>query len=73
MPTEIDELKALLARFRQELVTALAGIDIEINALQQAVKEQGLNPERLKQIRSQSCQLLERFEKSHSQHLPLIE
>ena len=55
MPSEVEELKDALIQFRIDVINALAEIDVEINALQQAVEVgQPVPRERLKQIRDES-------------------
>ena len=56
--------------FRIDVIEAMAAIDTEIDALQQAV-EQGkiITPERWKEIRASSRQRLSRFRDYHSQRI----
>jgi len=57
-------------QFRIDVIEALAAIDTEIDALQQAI-EQGkvITPERLKEIRATSRQRLPRFREYHCQRI----
>ena len=57
-------------QFRIDVIEALAAIDTEIDALQQAI-EQGkvITPERWKEIRATSRQRLPRFRAYHSQKI----
>ena len=57
-------------QFRLDIMKALAEIDVEIDALQQAVEEgKVVSPTRLKELRSNSRQRLEKFLKHHAQHI----
>ena len=57
-------------QFRIDVIEALAAIDTEIDALQQAI-EQGkvITPEKWKEIRSTSRQRLSKFREYHSQKI----
>jgi hypothetical protein len=57
-------------QFRIDVIEALAAIDTEIDALQQAL-EQGkvITPERWKEMRATSRQRLSRFREYHSQRI----
>lgn len=69
---EIEELKSTLGQFRLDLLNALAAIDVEIDALRQAVEEgETVKPERLKELRSASRMRLGRFLNYHAEHVSL--
>ena len=67
---EIENLLTDQQQFRIDVIEALAGIDTEIDALQQAI-EQGkvVTPDRWKEIRATSRQRLARFREYHSQRV----
>jgi len=72
MPTDIEELKEVLAQFRIDVITALSEIDVEINALQEAVREQKpVTHVRLKELRNKSRQIRHKFRDYHAQHIAL--
>jgi hypothetical protein len=72
MPNEIEELKDALANFRLAVIEALSAINVEIDVLQGAVKEQTpVTAARLKQLREKSQKILHQFRKKYSQHIPL--
>jgi hypothetical protein len=67
---EIENLLTDQQQFRIDVIEALAAIDTEIDALQQAI-EQGnvVTPDRWKEIRATSRQRLARFREYHSQRV----
>lgn len=70
---ELNDLKELLTQFRLDLIRRLAEIDVEIEALMQAVEEgESITPQRLKALRKESQKRLHKFADFHAQHLPRI-
>jgi predicted urease superfamily metal-dependent hydrolase len=71
---ELNDLKEMLAQFRLDLIKALAEIDVEIDALIQAVEkgEGCVTVQELKEIRQESRKRLEKFLSHHAEHLPRI-
>jgi len=72
MSNEIEELKDALGAFRIAVIEALSAIDVEIDALHGAVKEQKpLTPARLQELREKSRKILHQFRRQYSQEIPL--
>jgi len=70
MPID-PQLEAALTQFRLDVIKALAEIDVEIDALQQALEEgKTITPERRQQIRKECrARVLGRFIDYHAQHI----
>jgi hypothetical protein len=70
MPID-PQLEAALTQFRLDVIRALAEIDVEIDALQQAMDEgKTITPERRQQIRKECrARVLGRFIDYHAQHI----
>ena len=59
-----------LQQFRLDVMKALASIETEIDALQQAFEEsEAISPERLKELRKLSRNRLDRFLNYHAEHI----
>lgn len=70
---EYEDLVEQLTKFRLEVVRALAAIDVEIDALHQAVvKQKPLLSEELSRIRAKSRQSLGKFVDFHAQKFPML-
>jgi len=74
-PIEYEDLLKQLAQFRLDVIQALAEIDVEINALQEAsVSSDLLKDDDLKHLRDDSRKLLGKFVAYHAQRIsPLHE
>ncbi len=70
MPID-PQLEAALTQFRLDIIKALAEIDVEIDALQQALEEgKTITRERRQQIRNECrTRVLGRFLDYHAQHI----
>lgn len=70
MPID-PQVEAALAQFRLDVIKALAEIDVEIDALQQAIEEgKTITPERRQEIRKECrARVLGRFLDYHAQHI----
>ena len=72
MPNDIEELKEVLAQFRIDIIIALSEMDVEINALQEAIREpKPVTHVRLKELRNESRRKLDQFRDYHAQHISL--
>jgi hypothetical protein len=73
MPITLELLQDALAQFRLDVIEALTSIDVEVNALQQAIKEgKSISPKRLKQLRVKSrTETLHKFRDYYAQHISL--
>ncbi len=72
MPTDPNHLEAGLIQFRLDILKALAEIDVEISALQQAVtKDRPVTSQQLKKLRDESRKKLHKFFDYHAQHVAL--
>jgi len=70
MPID-PQLEAVLTQFRLDIIKALADIDVEVDALQQAIAEgKTISRERLQEIRRECrTRVLGRFLDYHAQHI----
>jgi hypothetical protein len=68
-----DSLLTDMQQFRLDVLKALAGIQIEINAIQEALKEgEVVTAKRLKQIRLDSSRLEDKFLKQYGRRIGLL-
>ncbi len=74
MLIEYEDLVEQLKEFRQEVIKALALLDVEVEALHKvAVKRQPILLEDLNRIRAEARKLRSKFETHYEQKLPLLD
>lgn len=73
MLIEYEDLVEQLKQFREDVIKALAAIDVEITALSKAVQsQQPVLPESLNRMRYESRRRITKFEEYYSQQLALL-
>ena len=70
MPSSPEELEQALKSFRDDILTALAGLRVEIEALHSALLEgPPLSPDRLKKLRQQAKANAERHKGRYAESI----